>query len=232
MIELLQRIQNRLRQRNFYGNEHAIRQGVVLPLFTALGYDIERTDILLPEYPIGTGYVDLMIRFSDLYIPIEFKRDALDRERLTLADRKQLYSRLVYLQKPPLAVLTSGRLWYFYMPEDKWQESGLLKDEQCVCKIDLMKDSIESCAKALTMYLSFDIVTSGLEFIDRRPIVLARSKKACGGPNGIMPIVVKNSKPRKEPSTRTLGAIPHYSLSEVSIPRKPWQVQRAAVKEK
>lgn len=149
--ETVDRIRNSL-QRGQYTNEAAISLGVVLPLLQALDWPVFDTSVVTPEYTVGNGRVDFALRETTgrPKISVEVKRAG----QIENADR-QLFE-YAFHQGVPMAVLTDGREWSFYLPLEEGQY-----DERRVYKLNLFERPPTESTYRLQRYLDYNGVTSG-----------------------------------------------------------------------
>lgn len=135
-----------------YVNEAAVSMGVVLPLLHDLGWPVFDPTVVAPEYSVEGRRVDFALCHprNKPAVFVEVKQPGKSEG----ADR-QLFE-YAFILGVPLAVLTDGREWHFYLPAG---QGGY--QERRVYKLDLIeRDSDESEAR-LTRYLGYSAVTSG-----------------------------------------------------------------------
>ena len=117
--EHIDKISNRLRKGEF-PNEQAVRQGIVDPLLRSLGWPTDDTQVVYPEYRVGSGEVDYA-----LCHPPSTPRVFIEAKRVGNIEgaEKQLFE-YDSLIRVPIAVLTDGREWRFFHPtgEGTWME--------------------------------------------------------------------------------------------------------------
>jgi predicted type IV restriction endonuclease len=137
---------------NRFPNEAAVSLGVVLRILNALSWPTFNTGVVAPEYALEGRRVD----FALCYPPgvprafIEVKQVG----QSSGADR-QLFE-YAFHRGVPLAILTDGREWHFYLPG----EQGIY-DERRVYKLDLLEREPEESVDRLRRYLEYDAVCSG-----------------------------------------------------------------------
>lgn len=143
MIELLADIVARLRA-GVYPNEAAVREGIVVPILRALGWDTFDPGQVQPEFHSAAGFIDYaLLRNRRPIVLIEVK--AVGR---SLEGDKQLF-RYCFEEGVPLAVLTDGRGWNFYLP------GGLGRlDERRVYSLQLDDRSASDSTDVLNRYLA------------------------------------------------------------------------------
>jgi hypothetical protein len=141
----------RLRQGKF-PNEQAISQGIVLRVFSELGWDTWDTTVVWPEYQTGEGRADFALChppskpavFTEVKQP--GKAEEAVRQSLEYAFHKGV----------PFVVLTDGRTWSFYLPA----EQGSYEDRR-VYKLDLYERPPAEAGEILCRYLERARVESG-----------------------------------------------------------------------
>lgn len=149
--DTIQQLQRDLRSGRFT-NEAAVSQGAVLPILSALGWPVFDTSTVAPEYTVEGRRVDFALCHSDErpVVFLEVKRvggaEGADRQLFEYAFHKGV----------PLAVLTDGQEWHFYLPA----EQGDYQDRR-VYKLDLLERDIAECRGRLERYLSHEAVASG-----------------------------------------------------------------------
>jgi len=135
-----------------YVNEAAISTGVILPFLNDLGWPVFDPTIVAPEFTVEGRRVDFALchpRAKPAAF-IEVKQPGKSEG----ADR-QLFEYAFHLGIP-LAVLTDGREWHFYLPAGQGQYQ-----ERRVYKLDLIERDIDEAETRLTRYLAYTAVTSG-----------------------------------------------------------------------
>jgi len=151
LVSIVQDIQSRLKTGQFV-NEAAVKQGAVLPILQALGWPISDAQIVCPEYTIERKRVDFALchqpRRPDIFMEVKQagKSEGADRQLFEYAFHTGV----------PLAVLTTGQEWHFYLPA----EQGTYQERR-VYRLDLLEREPEECASRLIRYLSFARVAAG-----------------------------------------------------------------------
>jgi predicted type IV restriction endonuclease len=134
--------------------EEATKQGVVLPMLARLGWDIQNTDEVYPEYQVGGGNVDYCLRLHDQdKVFVECKKPVED---LDDQGHQQQLLRYAFEGGVDLAVLTNGISWWFYLPREKshWQQRKFFA-------IDLFQMKVDDISSNLVALLSKDNVADG-----------------------------------------------------------------------
>ncbi len=135
-----------------FTNEASVSLGIVLRLLHELSWDIYNTRVVWPEYALQGRRVDYALCHppSKPIVFIEVKQigQGVDAE-------KQLFE-YAFHAGIPLAVLTTGQEWNFFLPGGRGSYS-----ERRVYRLDLLeRDPMES-AQRLQRYLSFHSIASG-----------------------------------------------------------------------
>ena len=149
--ETVDRIRTSLKSGQFT-NEASISQGVVLPVLQALDWPVFDTSVVTPEYSVESGRVDYALRETTgrPKIFVEVKRLG----QTNTGDR-QLFE-YAFHQGVPMAVLTDGHEWSFYLPGEEGQY-----EERRVYKLDLLERSPAESTERLHRYLNYGRVISG-----------------------------------------------------------------------
>ena len=153
-----------------FRSETDVRRGIVDPLLQTLGWPVSRPRVVEREYHVEDGRVDYALcPKGKPLVFIEAKRPG----SVTDAGRKQLF-RYCTMHGVPMAVLTDGREWHFYL---------LLRrgtaDERRLPPIDLSSDTTEACTK-LRRYLEYRAVTSEKNIESAtRDLEQVRFERAC-----------------------------------------------------
>ena len=152
--ENITRVQDRHRKGPF-PNEQAVCQSVVLPVLKDLGWPIFDSSIVFPEYTVGGRRVDYALCRPNGQ-PVVF----LEVKRPGVPDNgeRQLFE-YAFHNGVPLAVLTNGQEWSFYLPSGE----GNYQDRR-VYKLDLLERDSTECALRFDRYLSQDDSYSGEAF--------------------------------------------------------------------
>jgi hypothetical protein len=156
--ELLKRIQSALRERRF-SNEAAISQGVVLPILRELQWPDHDTQVVYPEYTVKGRRVDFALcpRPNRPLVFIEVKQLGQSAG----AD-KQLFEYAFHVGIP-MAVLTDGQEWNFYLPAEPGDY-----EERRVYKLDLLERDLEESTRIFERYLGYQEICSGKAITDAR----------------------------------------------------------------
>ncbi len=137
-----------------YPGEQAVSIGIVLPVLKHLGWDVYNPGYVCPEYPLDRRKVDYGLKIFEeenkgLRCIIEVKAEGnLDADQ-------QLFQ-YAFIAGVPLAVLTDGKSWRFYLP----MTPGSF-EERLVRTLDFGKHKREEIIEGLERYLSFRNTRSG-----------------------------------------------------------------------
>lgn len=151
MEQLLQRIRDGL-ARGAYPNERAVSTSIVVPILRALGWDDSDPEQVLPEHATGRGRVDYALRCPPRP-PVAFI-EVKGVGRSTDADR-QLFE-YAFHEGVPLAILTDGREWSFYLPAEQGSY-----DDRRVYQLAFGERDTAEIIERLKRYLQQDRLASG-----------------------------------------------------------------------
>lgn len=135
-----------------YQSEAAVSQGIIQRILVSLSWPIYNTNVVVPEYSIGSKRVDFALCHppSKPVIFIEIKQVGQ-----SIGAEKQLFEYAFY-QGIPLAILTDGQEWQFFLPA----EQGEFSDRR-VYKLDFLERSIKDIVEVLRKYLDYANVRTG-----------------------------------------------------------------------
>lgn len=158
----------RLLREGRFPNEQAVSQGIVLRILSDLGWNTWDPETVWPEYGVGGRFVDFSLCFPAKRpkVFIEVKQTGKSEG----AD-KQLFD-YAYHEGVPMAVLTDGKSWSFYLPG----EQGSF-EERRVYKLDLLERSPDECCQKLVRYLECVRVTKDLALEDARKDYQDKSRR-------------------------------------------------------
>ncbi|VAW38127.1 FIG00502112: hypothetical protein, partial [hydrothermal vent metagenome] len=150
--EHIDEIKTALRAGRFL-NEASVSQGVVMRILQALGWPVYDSQVVCPEYSVEDKRVDYALCHpkEKPAVFVEVKRVGKGEG----ADR-QLFEYAFHEGGVPMAVLTDGQEWHFYLPGERGRY-----DERRVYKLDLLERKMDECAERLTRYLSYKQTCSG-----------------------------------------------------------------------
>ena len=138
--------------RRHYPSESAVSQSIVLRLLFTLGWPVYDTQVVYPEYTLEGRRVDFALCHpaNEPRIFIEVKGVG----KGTGAER-QLFE-YAFHRGVPLAILTDGREWSFFLPAEEGSY-----DKRLVCKLDLSASDAAESVQRFERYLRYDAVCSG-----------------------------------------------------------------------
>ena len=152
--DTLMQVQENLRK-GLFPNEAAVSTGAVLPILNDLGWQVFNPSVVTPEFTVEGRRVDYALCRSNGQ-PVVF----LEVKRVGRADRgeRQLFE-YAFHRGVPLAVLTDGQEWNFYLPAGE----GDYQDRR-VYKLDLLERDLSECCYRLSRYLSHEDISSSAAF--------------------------------------------------------------------
>ena len=137
-------------------NEATTQQYVVLPILRALGWN--DTDLaameVLPEYQVGSGRTDYALYVEHSESPVVLIE--CKRWNEPIAKHEEQICTYAYIGNIPIALITSGRHWRFYLPQ--WRASSLR--DRIFCETDIAVD-LDSAISDLERYLLKSNIASG-----------------------------------------------------------------------
>ena len=135
-----------------YVNEATVSQGIVQRLLHALGWPVYDTEIVAPEYSLGTRRADYALCHPprEPVILIEVKQVGQSKG----ADR-QLFE-YAFHKGVPMAILTDGQEWNFFLPTEQGDYS-----ERQLYKLDILERDPLQAESSFKRYLEYDAVRSG-----------------------------------------------------------------------
>lgn len=141
--------------KDVFPNEASVSMSIVLPVLEHLGWDIRDPSYVYPEYPLEGRKVDYGLKVAQgknegLRCIIEVKAVG------NIADADRQLFEYAFHAGTPLAVLTDGKLWKFYLP----LAAGQYK-ERLVRTLDFEEHLTEELVEGLVRYISFDNTRSG-----------------------------------------------------------------------
>lgn len=142
-------------------NEATTQQYVVLPILRALGWD--DTDLasmeVLPEYQVESRRADYALYIEHSESPVVLIECKRWNEPITRHEEQICF--YAYSGDIPLAIITNGRHWRFYLPH--WRASSL--SDRIFCETDIAVD-FESAISDLERYLLKSNIASGEAALD------------------------------------------------------------------
>jgi hypothetical protein len=167
LLDALTTILSKL-EKDEFANEQAIKQGVVLRILTSLGWDSFDTTVVWPEYSVPPRRVDYALCHpaKKAAVFIEVKQPG----QTDTAD-KQLFE-YAFHEGVPLAVLTDGQTWSFYLPSGQGSY-----DDRRVYHLDLLERTPAEAVDKLERYLQQSRVASGAAFEAAQSDYKSRSRQ-------------------------------------------------------
>jgi len=151
IAEHITEIQRTIRAGQF-SNEAAVSRGIVMRLLQAMNWPIFDTNIVWPEYRLESIIVDYALCHppSKPAVIIEVKNIG----KLEGADSKLF--EYAFRAGVPMAVLTDGQKWHFYLPAGK---GSIL--ERRFYKLDILKRDLDEIVNRFDRYLTYDKIRNG-----------------------------------------------------------------------
>ncbi|GHT61044.1 hypothetical protein FACS1894109_19290 [Spirochaetia bacterium] len=138
----------------YYRQETDIVDAIVKRLLQTLGWPLFDTHIIAREYNnSGDGRPDLAL-FHPTGRPI-IVIEAKYISRITDDSKEQLF-RYVLKEGFPIAILTDGNDWHFYLPSGQGKY-----EERNFCSINLVEDDTEYCSNVFKKYMDYNDCVSG-----------------------------------------------------------------------
>lgn len=136
-----------------FPNEASVSQGIVLRLLMALGWPTWDTQIVWPEYALEGRRVDFA-----LCHPSSKPKVFIEVKQVGQSDgaEKQLFE-YAFHRGVPLAILTDGREWHFFLPAEAGDYG-----ERRVYKLDVVERETEESVLRLERYLRYNAIVSGV----------------------------------------------------------------------
>ena len=156
LVDTISQIQNNLREGRI-PNEAAVSQSVVLPILKSLEWPVFDPSVVIPQYQVAEHPERRVVDYA-LLKPDEHLAIFVEVRKVGGIDatgERQLFD-YAFHTGVPLAVLTDGQEWNFYLP----LEQGGYQDRQ-VYKFDLLNRDIEECSYRLHRYLFKGAVLEG-----------------------------------------------------------------------
>ncbi len=133
-------------------SEQDTREIAVNPIVGALGWDVMKPEEVAREFSVRGGKVDYCLRgqMRNLVL-IEVKRAGTD-----LGEHQEQLLRYAFDEGVPLAVLTDGLVWWFYLPM-----AGGSWEQRRFSRTNLRAQRPADAASALHRFLNRDAIVSG-----------------------------------------------------------------------
>lgn len=128
-------------------NEEATKLQVVLPILRELGWDAYDPSRVQPEFGVGGGRVDLALFAPDRAVAlIEVKAVGI-----RLEEHVEQTLRYAFHEGADICVLTTGLVWWLYLPREKGQP-----DERRFAELDLSTESVDELVTDFSTYLGYE----------------------------------------------------------------------------
>ena len=161
LVRAIKEIRGRLKE-GIFANEAEISGSVVRRLLKTLGWDVWNPRVVTPEFSIkretdSPRGKPKAVDYALCYPPdkpsvlIEVKGVGKANAR----GEEQLFE-YCFTQGVPLAVLTDGRSWRFFLPSGQGRF-----EERCFATVNLEDSDIDESAKIISRYLAFEDVRAG-----------------------------------------------------------------------
>lgn len=161
LVGAIEEIRGRLKE-GIFANEAEISGSVVRRLLNTLGWDVWNPRVVTPEFSIkretdSPRGKPKAVDYALCYPPdkpsvlIEVKGVGKANAR----GEEQLFE-YCFTQGVPLAVLTDGRSWRFFLPSGQGRF-----EERCFATVNLEDSDIDESAKIISRYLAFEDVRAG-----------------------------------------------------------------------
>ena len=161
LVGAIKEIRGRLKE-GIFANEAEISGSVVRRLLKTLGWDVWNPRVVTPEFSIkretdSPRGKPKAVDYALCYPPdkpsvlIEVKGVGKANAR----GEDQLFE-YCFTQGVPLAVLTDGRSWRFFLPSGQGRF-----EERCFATVNLEDSDIDESAKIISRYLAFEDVRAG-----------------------------------------------------------------------
>jgi predicted type IV restriction endonuclease len=136
-----------------FTNEASVSQGIVLRLLSELSWPAYDTSVVWPEYALRGRRVDFALCHPPgkpiVFIEVKKVGQGADAER-------QLFE-YAFHEGVPLAILTTGQEWHFFLPAERGDYG-----ERRVYKLDLLEREPSESIERLKRYLEFGAIVSGV----------------------------------------------------------------------
>ncbi len=128
-------------------NEEATKLQVVLPILRELGWDAYDPSRVQPEFGVGGGRVDLALFAPDRAVAlIEVKAVGV-----RLEEHVEQTLRYAFHEGADICVLTTGLVWWLYLPREKGQP-----DKRRFAELDLSAESVDELVTDFSTYLGYE----------------------------------------------------------------------------
>jgi hypothetical protein len=136
-----------------------VREAIILPILDELGWDIWSPEIVIRELHLSGRRVDYGLAVHparpNIFIEVKAIGNAGGADR-------QLFE-YAFHEGVPMAVLTDGREWHFYLPGEQGPY-----EERRLYKLDLIEREPQDSSRFLQRYMEFNRVKSGVALEDAK----------------------------------------------------------------
>ena len=167
MQKTLERIRKKLETSGF-ANEAAVSQGGVLPILAGLGWEVQDTEEVAPEWTTAKGRVDYALcpERGRPSVLVEVKQAGMFDKGI-----EQLLQ-YAFTEGVPMAVLTDGRRWSVYLPSEPGSYA-----ERRVDLLDVVEREVEEVERLLRRYLGKDAVVKGSHTVEAKQDLYSAARK-------------------------------------------------------
>ncbi len=133
-------------------DEASTKQGIVLRLFSFLGWDVFNVDEVYPDYSVNSHSVTYALRAKNankIFIEVKRVHEKLDNYQKPLLN-------FASSENVDISILTNGVLWWFYLPK-----SAGNSQEKWFYSVDLLKQKEDTFVSQLIDLLSKNKVVKG-----------------------------------------------------------------------
>lgn len=142
---------NSIKQREFL-NEAEVTNGIVLRILNQLNWNIYDTKKVKPQFRIENKIIDFALCFPDTKPIIIIEVKALGKA----ANSDEQVLTYSFKTGIPMAILTDGQEWHFYLPAERGSLS-----ERRFYKLDLLERESNEIVEILSGYLDYETVKDG-----------------------------------------------------------------------
>jgi hypothetical protein len=165
LIEFIKKIQSDNRLGSL--EEAAIKQSIVLKMLSLLGWDPFNIDEIEPDYRVGTGKIDFLLKSDKTNkIFLNVKKDLANSQKL----QEQLFQ-LATQKDIKIAILTNGVIWNFFLPLMDGSP-----EEKKFHVMEINKEEADNIAQGFSDFLLRKNVISGNTLKTAESLYLNRKK--------------------------------------------------------
>jgi hypothetical protein len=165
LIEFIKKIQSDNRLGSL--EEAAIKQSIILKMLSLLGWDPFNIDEIEPDYRVGTGKIDFLLKSDKTNkIFLNVKKDLANSQKL----QEQLFQ-LATQKDIKIAILTNGVIWNFFLPLMDGSP-----EEKKFHVMEINKEEADNIAQGFSDFLLRKNVISGNTLKTAESLYLNRKK--------------------------------------------------------